>query len=90
MRGDLFDVDPTVITAGSYAGGDETVEQPGPSFPAETDMKMPAARNATTALENVSRAHPSLFGHPYELPIACGRNSGFGFIPYVITKYASS
>ncbi len=80
--GEFLEVAPTEMTSSSVAGGVLTVEQPGPSFPADTDMKIPAVRRAATACEKVSREHPSFCGQPYEFPIACGRNSGFGLLPY--------
>ena len=63
---------PTTQLSPKMAGGSETVEQPEPEFPAETDVKIPAARWAATASLSVSAPHPSKAGQPHELFVTCG------------------
>ena len=50
------------------------VEHPSrPSLPAETAMKVPAARTLSTAVCRLPTEHPSSGGQRYELPIAFGQ-----------------
>src|SRR5436309_8654764 len=59
------------------------VEHPSrPSLPAETAMKVPAARTLSTAVCRLPTEHPSSGGQRYELPIAFGRFDGSGFAPF--------
>ena len=64
----LFDWKPraaTLVTNSELVdGGDCTVEQEDPSFPAETDMKTPAARTSASALARLVGAQPSDGGQP--------------------------
>lgn len=82
-RTSFLSVAPMVMTCGSIAGGYEIVEHPGPSFPALTDMKIPAARRAFTAEVMAFKEQPSYSGQPYEFPTTCGLKSGRGFLPYI-------
>jgi len=75
-------VAPTETEESYGAGGSATVEHDGPSLPAETDMKMPAARIASTAGWRTSSEQSSFGGQTYELPTMFGRRSGFGLCPW--------
>ena len=76
---------PTEKTESYKASGSFTVLQSGPSLPAETATKMPAARRLFTAGSSAVGSQPSSSGQPHELFNTCaafvGSPSVNGFPP---------
>ncbi len=64
------------------AGGSYTEPQAGPELPADTAMKMPAARTFSTASSSAAGSpHPSDAVQLYELLITWGARAGSGSCP---------